>query len=210
RARQRGRSVDVARKAALHESPNGLITITGGKLTTWRRMAKCAVDLLVSREGRRAACRTHKITLGELQDPRELPRTEGVVAPVYTHLADRYGPDAFEVLAIAASDPFLVRPNLTGHPDLIAEATFAARHEQARSVGDVLLRRTRLGMLAGRELCGPTAASARKVAEAMAPELGWGDRRIRDQAAAWEGEARAEGIDVAGSIEPTMRAVTVR
>jgi glycerol-3-phosphate dehydrogenase len=199
------RSVDVPRKAVLHESSSGLITITGGKLTTWRRMAKLAVDRLARRDRSRARCRTHEITLGELQDPSELPQTEGVPARAYSHLADRYGPAAFEVLAIAASDREMARPIVAGHPDLVAEAAFAARNEQARSVGDVLLRRTRLGLLAAREVCGPSAAVASRVAEAMAPELGWDERRARDQVAAWEGEARAEGIVVSDSIKADKR-----
>jgi glycerol-3-phosphate dehydrogenase len=190
------RSVDVPRTAVLHESSSGLITITGGKLTTWRRMAERAVDRLVRREGRRARCQTHEIALAELQDPRGLPHTDGLPARVYSHLADRYGPDASEVLAIAASDPRLTRPIVPGHPDLIAEAAFAARREQARSVGDVLLRRTRLGVLAAREVCGPCATAARQVAEGMATELGWDGRSVREQAAAWESEARTEGLVV--------------
>ena len=202
--------VDVARKAALHESPSGLITITGGKLTTWRRMAKGAVDLVVRRDGHRAPCCTHEITLGELQDRDGLPQLDDVPAHSYSHLAERYGPDALKVLAIAGSDARLARPILPGHPDLVAEAAFAARHEQARSVGDVLLRRTRLGILAAREVCRPGAEVAHHVAEAMAPELGWDARGILNHVAAWEAEARAEGIVVPGSIEPTRRSVTVR
>jgi glycerol-3-phosphate dehydrogenase len=198
--------VDVVRKAALHESPGGLITITGGKLTTWRRMAEGTVDLLVRRDGRRAPCRTDEITLGELQAPHRLPHVEDVPELAYPHLAERYGPDAFQVLAIAGSDVRLARPILLGHPDLVAEAVFAARHEQARSVGDVLLRRTRLGVLAARDLCGPSASAAGQVAEAMAPELGWDGRRTLNQVAAWEGEARAEGIVVPGAIKPTRQA----
>ncbi len=58
------KSVDISRKAELYETSSGLITITGGKLTTWRRMAKLAVDRLVEREGRTAPCRTHEIPLG--------------------------------------------------------------------------------------------------------------------------------------------------
>jgi glycerol-3-phosphate dehydrogenase len=198
----RGTTADLSRRAELHESSSGLITITGGKLTTWRRMAKCAVDRLVRREGRRARCHTHEIPLGDLQDPSDLPRADGVPTSAYSHLADRYGADAFEVLAIAASDPQMTRPLVAGHRDLAAEAAFAARREQARSVGDVLLRRTRLGMLAAREVCDPPAAVASHVAEAMATELGWDDRRTRDQVAAWEAEARAEGIVVSGSGTP--------
>ena len=55
-----------------------MITITGGKLTTWRRMAKMTVDRLVEREARDAPCRTHEIPLGQAIDASELPRVEGV------------------------------------------------------------------------------------------------------------------------------------
>src|SRR5205085_3259889 len=59
------KSVDISRKAELFETSSGLVTITGGKLTTWRRMAKLAVDRIVEREGREAPCRTQEIPLGE-------------------------------------------------------------------------------------------------------------------------------------------------
>src|SRR5579872_3741762 len=72
------KSVDISRKAELYETSSGLITITGGKLTTWRRMAKMAVDRLVERDGRTAPCRTHEIPLGLPIDHTRLPRVEGV------------------------------------------------------------------------------------------------------------------------------------
>ena len=59
------KSVDISRKAELYETSSGMITITGGKLTTWRRMAKMAVDRLVERDAREAPCRTHEIPLGQ-------------------------------------------------------------------------------------------------------------------------------------------------
>ena len=62
------KSVDISRKAELYETSSGLITITGGKLTTWRRMAKMAVDRMVEREFRDAPCRTHEIPLGHPVD----------------------------------------------------------------------------------------------------------------------------------------------
>src|SRR5215210_1309247 len=72
------KSVDISRKAELYETSSGMITITGGKLTTWRRMAKLAVDRLVEREARDAPCRTHEIPLGQALEADELPRVEGV------------------------------------------------------------------------------------------------------------------------------------
>ena len=190
------KSVDISRKAELYETSSGLITITGGKLTTWRRMAKLAVDRLVERDGRQAPCRTHEIPLGQAVDPGALPRVSGVAEPAYGALAGRYGFAAEQVLRLAAQEPELARPILDGLPDLLAEATFAARQEQARSIGDVLLRRTRLGLLAGREVCAPDASVPRRIAAAMGTALGWEEARIQTELARFAEEARAEGIAV--------------
>jgi glycerol-3-phosphate dehydrogenase len=146
------KSVDISRKAELYETSSGMITITGGKLTTWRRMAKLTVDRLVERDAREAPCRTHEIPLGQAVAVSELERVEGVPEGSYAALAARYGYAAHDVLALAVARGELAQPILPGQPDLLAEVALAARREQARSVGDVLLRRTRLGLLAAREL----------------------------------------------------------
>jgi glycerol-3-phosphate dehydrogenase len=189
--------VDISRKAELYETSSGLITITGGKLTTWRRMAKMVVDRLVKRDGRQAPCRTHEIPLGEPIDPSRLPRVEGAGEDSYRQLAERYGYAAERVLDLACSRGELAREIVPGFADLLAEAPFAARDEQARSVGDVLLRRTRLGLLAARELCGPDDGIVRRVARAMAPQLGWDEPRVQREVESFAREARAEGLLVA-------------
>jgi glycerol-3-phosphate dehydrogenase len=143
------KSVDISRKAELYETSSGLITITGGKLTTWRRMAKLAVDRLVERDGRTAPCRTHEIPLGEPVEATSLPRVEGVGEESYEALARRYGHAAEEVLKIAAERGELAQPILPEFPDLLAEAAYSARWEQALTVADLLSRRTRLALLAG-------------------------------------------------------------
>jgi glycerol-3-phosphate dehydrogenase len=192
------KSVDISRKAELYETSSGMVTITGGKLTTWRRMAKMTVDAIVEREARDAPCRTHEIPLGQAIEPDALPRVEGVRDDAYAMLAGRYGHQAHDVLAVASERGELAQPIVAGGPpDLLAEAVYAARHEQARSVGDALLRRTRLGLLAAGDLTRDGGA-ARRVAKAMAPELGWDDRRADAEAEAWLQEARAEGIDAGG------------
>jgi glycerol-3-phosphate dehydrogenase len=190
-------SVDISRKAELYETSSGLITITGGKLTTWRRMAKLAVDRLVERDGRQAPCRTQEIPLGAPIDPAELPRVEGVPEAAYERLAGRYGYAARRVLDTAASRGELAQPIVAELPDLLAEAPFSAVHEQARSVGDVLLRRTRLGLLAARELSAPGGEIPRRVARAMAPELGWDDARVALEVDRFREEAEAEGLVIA-------------
>jgi glycerol-3-phosphate dehydrogenase len=188
------KSVDISRRAQLYETSSGLITITGGKLTTWRRMAKLAVDRLVHRDGRRAPCRTHEIPLGAAIDPATLLRVPGAPDDCYRSLASRYGHLAETVLDAASARAELARPILAGLPDLLAEAPFAARHEQARSVGDILLRRTRLGPLAGRRLCADDSDAPLRVARAMGPELGWDERRIALEVERFRREAATEGI----------------
>ena len=187
------KSVDISRKAELYETSSGMITITGGKLTTWRRMAKMAVDRLVEREARTAPCRTHEVPLGQPVDAARLPRVEGVPEAAYERLAGRYGHAAHEVLAVAGESGELAQPIVAGGPaDLLAEAVYAARREQAVSVGDALLRRTRTALLAARGAADPEGATARRVAVAMAAELGSDDADA--QARAFLDEAAAEGI----------------
>jgi len=189
------KSVDISRKAELYETSSGMITITGGKLTTWRRMAKMTVDRLVERDAREAPCRTHEIPLGQAIAAEDLPRVEGVglVGPdPYAALAARYGEAAYQVLALAAESnpahPELAQPIVAGLPDLLAEVVLAARNEQARSIGDVLLRRTRLGLLAAREL------PVERVAGVLARELGWSEERTKLEIVRFAEEARAEGM----------------
>jgi glycerol-3-phosphate dehydrogenase len=189
------KSVDISRKAELYETSSGMITITGGKLTTWRRMAKMAVDRLVEREARTAPCRTDEIPLGQAIAAGELPRVEGVPDGAYAHLAARYGHAARDVLAVAAERGELAQPIVAGGPpDLLAEAAHAARREQATTVGDALLRRTRLGLLAARQVADPEGETARRVAVAIGDELGWDAERAQAEARAFFDEAAAEGI----------------
>jgi len=191
------KSVDISRKAELYETSSGMLTITGGKLTTWRRMAKQTVDRLVEREGREAPCHTAEIPLGRVAQPDELQAPEGVGKEAIDQLAFRYGHAARNVLALVREDPKLAAPIVPGRPDLLAEAVVAVRHEQARSVADVILRRTRLGLLAAPQL--RDADSVRPVAAAMGAELGWSRREVKRAAEAWPGAAAEAGIDPAAS-----------
>ena len=86
------KSVDISRKAELYETSSGMITITGGKLTTWRRMAKMVVDRIVEREFRDAPCRTHEIPLGHPVDAGGRCRASRASASEASRaLAGRYG-----------------------------------------------------------------------------------------------------------------------
>jgi glycerol-3-phosphate dehydrogenase len=188
------KSVDISRKAEIYETSSGMVTITGGKLTTWRRMAKMTVDRLVERDGLDAPCRTELVPLGLPVQPDALPRVDGVGEDAYAQLAGRYGSAAAAVLRFATERPELAAPIVPGRPDLLAEALIAARHEQARTVGDVLLRRTRLGLTAGRTLTAPDAGAPARVADVLGDELGWDGARRRAEVQAFRAEAAAEGI----------------
>jgi glycerol-3-phosphate dehydrogenase len=180
------KSVDISRKAELYETSSGMVTITGGKLTTWRRMAKLAVDRIVERDGQELPCRTHEIPLGMAVAPDELARVDGLPDAAYAQLAGRYGHVAHDVLALTGEFP---GPILPGMPDLLAEVAHAVRREQARTVGDVLLRRTRLGLTAARALLASDAPE--RVAALLAAEL---DVDPEAAARAFRIEAEEEGI----------------
>jgi glycerol-3-phosphate dehydrogenase len=191
------KSVDISRKAELYETSSGMITITGGKLTTWRRMAKMVVDRLVEREARDAPCRTAEIPLGQAVAVEDLPPVQGLSEASKAALAARYGFGAHEVLALIADKPELALPIVSGLPDVMAEVVIAARREQARSVGDVLLRRTRLGLLAARELLADASepeSSVKRVAALLAGELDWSEQRAAGEVERFLEEAGAEGI----------------
>lgn len=191
------KSVDISRQAELYETSSGMLTITGGKLTTWRRMAKQTVDRIVERAGREARCQTAEIPLGMEIDPAELSAPEGVSKESLAQLAFRYGHAARGVIRIAESDPEMARPIVDGMPDLMAEARIAIEFEQARSLADVLLRRTRLGLTAASSLA--TADSVEPLAAVMAHGLGWGDIEKKRQIDDWLGTVKAEGLNPAGS-----------
>ncbi len=144
---------DVSRRHTLVEGRGGLLTITGGKLTTYRRMAKDVVDRVVERDDRRAPCRTDRIPLTGTR-PVEALLTEvaaaagglGLPDDVAPSLVRQVGERAHDVLALVAADPAL-GARVTPHaPHLLAEVVHAARAEGACTLEDVFARRTRLSL----------------------------------------------------------------
>ena len=154
------KSVDISRQAELYETSSGLVTITGGKLTTWRRMAKMAVDRIVVREGREAPCRTHEIPIGLPRRRATCPTCLGS-EDTRTHLAARYGYAAAEVLAIVEADPARSSASAPTSPTSPPRSPSPPRRSSRRSLGDVLLRRTRLGLLDARAPDRPRGRGAR-------------------------------------------------
>ncbi|HEY0485543.1 MAG TPA: glycerol-3-phosphate dehydrogenase/oxidase [Mycobacteriales bacterium] len=132
-----GRSADLSRRHAVRIGSTGVATVVGGKLTTYRRMAEDAVDTVVAARRLRAG-RGHTRDL-PLVGAAPLPVLRRVPAP--ERLVRRYGTEAPRVLG--ADD----RPLATGVEVTAAEVRFAARHEGALDAGDVLHRRTRIGLV---------------------------------------------------------------
>ncbi len=191
------KSVDISRQAELYETSSGMLTITGGKLTTWRRMAKDTVDRIVHRSGRMARCQTAEIPLGMEIDPALLCLPEGVDAEAAEQLAFRYGHAARQVLDLAEQRPELAERIVPERPDLLAEVALAAEHEQAITIADVLLRRTRLGLTAATALA--AAERVGPVADVMAGVLDWSGGERGRQIEAWLETVRAEGLNPAGT-----------
>jgi glycerol-3-phosphate dehydrogenase len=191
------KSVDISRRAELYETSSGMLTITGGKLTTFRRMAAQVVDRIGERQNRQAECRTDDIPLGMTARPDDLETKVELPEGAADQLAFRYGHAARAVLDVCEERPELAEPIVPGHPDLLAEVVIAARREQARSVADVLLRRTRLGLVAAPQL--RDADSVGTVARILGGELDWSAGRVGEEAEAWVQTAQAEGLDPAGA-----------
>ncbi|GAA3073247.1 glycerol-3-phosphate dehydrogenase/oxidase [Streptomyces roseofulvus] len=165
----------------------GLVVVAGGKYTTYRVMAKDAVDEAVhglgfggssgrSGWGGVAPCVTEDTPLIGAEGYRALWNARaGIAARTglhvvrVEHLLNRYGSLTEELLALVAEDPSLGEP-LAGADDYLrAEVVYAASHEGARHLDDVLTRRTRVSI----ETFDRGTRSAREAAELMAPVLGW-------------------------------------
>jgi glycerol-3-phosphate dehydrogenase len=150
-------------------------------------MAADAVDAAVDRLGIRGrASRTRRIRLHGAAgwDAKGLPK----------ELATRYGGDAHEVLALCRENPALSEPIVPGLEYIKAEVVYAVRAEMARTVDDVLSRRTRARLLAR----DATAAAADEVADLMAAELGWNDaerdRQVKEYRALIDTERSTGGL----------------
>jgi glycerol-3-phosphate dehydrogenase len=191
------RTADLSRRHRVLTSESGMVTVTGGKLTTYREMAQDAVDAAIAAIGdgvprlaRRS--RTRKLRLRGADGWEEARAADA-------HLADRYGGEAAVVQAMVASDPSLGEPLVAGLPYRLAEALYAARYEMATTLDDVLSRRTRARLL-GRDA---TAAAADEVASLLAPELGWSQADVAEQVERYRAEAARER-DVPGLPETVV------
>ena len=185
------KTADLSRRHSVRVAPSGLVTIVGGKLTTYRAMAEDTVDEAVgvmrlhraATAGDRGGARlrvpdsrsgsTPLFGAEGYEDLTEDGAAErlGLPAEVVAHLAGRFGGHAQAVAAMVRDRPELGERLVPGLPYLKAEAVYAVRYEMALTLEDVLSRRTRALLLDA----AATAGAARSVAELIAPEAGWSD-----------------------------------
>jgi glycerol-3-phosphate dehydrogenase len=173
------RTADLSRRHTVHTSAHGVVTVTGGKLTTYRKMAQDTVDAVVSRLGespRRRRCVTKSLALvgstDRAKDPVMLAQPQG-------RLLRRYGTESSAVVALARDRPELLAPAVPGLPYTGAEIVYAAREEMAYSLDDVLARRTRAAI----QRAQASIEAAADVAALLAPELGWDEAEVAQQVA---------------------------
>jgi glycerol-3-phosphate dehydrogenase len=180
------RTADLSRKHSVHTSPSGVVTVTGGKLTTYRRMAADTVDAVGTIVGVETSSRTKHLRLHGATGAGIPP--VGVEASVREHLSGRYGADAPAVARLVETDPALGTPLVEGQPYLRAEAVYAVRDEMARTLDDVLSRRTRARLFAR----DASEAAAESTAALLATELGWTGAERDAQVASYLASIAAE------------------
>ena len=199
------RTADLSRRHRVTSRDSGVISINGGKLTTYREMAADTVDTVVDHladrvpKGLARRSRTRKLAL---RGASGYEAAKAMVAPDLSaeqveHLVGRHGGEARVLFAMVEATPDLARPLVEGLPYLRAEAVYAARHEMVATVDDVLSRRTRARLLAAEA----SAAAADDVAALIGPELGWTEDEQRAQVEAYRTSVTAE-LTAAGLYDP--------
>jgi glycerol-3-phosphate dehydrogenase len=169
------RTAALSRDHFIHIDQSGLVTVAGGKWTTYRHMAEDCVDQAATlAQLPESPCVTQHLHIHGFHDEAEQFGSLAI-----------YGSDAHEIRKLIESDARLSEPLHAALPYVKAEIIWAARHEMARSVEDALARRTRALFLNARA----ALAMAPAVADLMASELGWNEATRTKQLAAFRNVA---------------------
>ncbi|WP_064576653.1 glycerol-3-phosphate dehydrogenase/oxidase [Cupriavidus gilardii] len=170
-----GKTLEIPRDHDIRIADDGLVTVVGGKLTTSRHMAEQTIDAAQKVIGKRAACRTKSAWLlgAAGYDAQAIVASGGLSA----HLGERYGTEARFVSDLLQADPRLARPIVEGLPYTEAEVVYAARHELAATVDDVLSRRMRARLMAR----DASARAAARVGQLLQAELGLSEGAVARQ-----------------------------
>ena len=181
----------ASREHKLLEESSGLLTLVGGKLTTFRKMAQQVVDrvgtILGSEHGLRMAekCRTAELPLRSFtaEGPQRSTPSKGPEMSPETRerISGRYPGEEARLLELLKADPSLAEPLAPGSPHLGVEVAFACHHELALHLEDLMVRRLSLYY---RETDQGLDAAAR-VAAIAAPILGWTTERVAQEQASY-------------------------
>ncbi len=178
------RAADLSRTHVVLQEINGMVTIVGGKLTTYRRMAQDTVDVIAKRDGMPISHPTQKLLLAGAigwrdarQEIEARGRQLGLAPESVEHLAFNFGSNASAVLDLIDEDKSLRERLVPDLPYLRAEVVYACRAEMAMTLEDVLARRTRIIL----EDAARGVGIASDVAALMARELGWSSDQMRAQ-----------------------------
>ena len=197
----KAKTADLSRRHGIRVSGAGVVTVTGGKLTTYRAMARDTIDQVdLVLDGRRRKCVTKNLPIHGADGYRA---PAAGASTLERHLAQRYGTEAAAVRALVTADPVLAAPLVPGLPYVKAEAVFAVRAEMALTLSDVLDRRTRCRLLDR----AATATAAESVARLLAPEWGWDEPTLVSAVVAYRAELEHEGR-TASAVTPTPPVAT--
>jgi len=175
----------LARDHILQTSPSGLVTLAGGKWTTYRKMAQDTIDYVINHFALKPIAKecqtTHLSLVGstdfDLLGGTGLAERFALDEETATYLNRCYGDQADQLLELGSSTDSL-RPLVAGHPCLEAEVIYSVRFELAQRVIDILARRTHLAIV-------DTQAARQalpRILELMAAELGWNKERCDEEA----------------------------
>jgi glycerol-3-phosphate dehydrogenase len=171
----------LSRTHAVLDGPGGLVTVVGGKLTTYRRMAQDTLDHIGKRQGTRTSQVTERLPLSGSEgwqsaqsDVISTASEWGLGADTVARLSS-YGANSRLILDILRQEPLLAERIVSDLPYIMAEVVYACRYEMAMELADVLERRLRIGI----EDWSHGVDAAPRVAALMAAELGWGEAEIK-------------------------------
>jgi glycerol-3-phosphate dehydrogenase len=178
----------LSRDHVVSVSAGGVISVVGGKLTSYRHMAEDAVDVIVARDGGVRPCRTADLALAgaeHLAAAAADVAASSLGADQQTHLLEAYGSRARDVVALSRAERSLAAPLAPGSPVIGAEVVHAVRSEQAVTLTDAMFLRTRLAAVDDAS----AAAALEAVTGIMARALEWDQAEVRRQRDAYESAA---------------------
>jgi glycerol-3-phosphate dehydrogenase len=180
---------------------SGLISVLGGKWTTYRAMAEDGVNHAeLALRGKPGPCKTLDFLLagaaGFSPDYwKQLEENYGLSTETAQHLAEKFGTDSPKVLELTVRDPQLLQPLTAGGIPIRAEVVYAIREEMAQTIEDILLRRLGVQFHSWKE----AAQSAPVVGQLLAREFAWNDAQTSEAIAAYQGSIqhllRSAGIE---------------